>query len=91
MKLMEYEGKQLFFEAGIPVPRGLTVSDSGAVGDAAGEIGLPVVVKAQVLSGGRGKRGGIKVVNSIGEAQEIASALFNDGLTGEPVSKVLVE
>lgn len=91
MKLMEYEGKQLFFEAGIPVPRGLAVSDSGAAGDAAGEIGFPVVVKAQVLSGGRGKRGGIKVVNNAGEALEMASALFNDGLTGETVGKVLVE
>jgi len=55
MKLMKYEGKQLFFEAGIPVPRGLAVSDSGAAGDAAGEIGFPVAVKAQVLSGGRGE------------------------------------
>lgn len=91
MKLMEYEGKQLFREAGIPVPDGVTVTDEGPVAKAAEDIGFPVVVKAQVLSGGRGKRGGIKVVNSAREAGDMASILFRDGLTGEAVKSVLIE
>jgi succinyl-CoA synthetase beta subunit len=91
MKLMEFEGKQLFHDAGIAIPRGGNASTVDAVLKTAEEIGFPVVVKAQVLSGGRGKRGGIKVVNSAFEAGDMAAALFDQGLTGEKVSTVLVE
>lgn len=65
---MEFEGKQLFHDAGIAIPRGGNASAVDAVLKTAEEIGFPVVVKAQVLSGGRGKRGGIKVVSSACEA-----------------------
>ncbi len=91
MKLLEYEGKQLFREAGIPVPRGITASDNRSVAKAAEDIGFPAVVKAQVLSGGRGKRGGIKIVNKTREARDMASFLFRAGLTGEAVKTILVE
>ena len=63
LDLLEYQGKQLFAQHGVPVPDGrvaATVDDAVA---AAGEIGYPCVVKAQVLIGGRGKAGGIKVAD----------------------------
>jgi succinyl-CoA synthetase beta subunit len=91
MKLMEYEGKRLFREAGIPVPGGAVAQGGSEAGKITAETGFPAVVKAQVLSGGRGKRGGIKVVNSASEAEAIASTLLREGLTGEKVERVLIE
>jgi len=91
MKLMEFEGKQLFDEAGISVPRGRTAATVEEVAQALQEAGLPAVVKAQVLSGGRGKRGGIKVVHSADEGTALAGELLERGLTGEEVTALLVE
>ena len=58
MDLLEHQGKQLFAAAGIPVLRSCLALTAEAARDAAGDIGLPVVVKAQARTGGRGKAGG---------------------------------
>ena len=91
MKLMEFEGKDLFKEAGIPVPRSRVVAEAAEVAEAAAEIGFPLAIKAQVLSGGRGKRGGIKVFTDLEQAVDFARNLLENGLAGETVPRVLVE
>lgn len=91
MKLMEYEGKALFKEAGIPVPGGIVVEDAEDTGESVAEILYPAVVKAQVLSGSRGKRGGIKFVDSEKDAGEVVASLLTGGFAGEKVGKVLIE
>ncbi len=91
MKLMEFEGKEIFREAGIPAPEGATAADPSEVVKACEKLGFPLVVKAQVLSGGRGKRGGIKVVKNAPEAETFAKTMYEEGLTGETVNTLLVE
>ncbi len=91
MDLLEYQGKQLFARHGIPVPTGkpaATVEDAVA---AAEEIGYPCVVKAQVLIGGRGKAGGIRVVKDRAEAQTAAEAILGMDIKGFTVHEVWVE
>ena len=70
MDLLEYQGKQLFARHGIPVPTGEPATTVDEAVAAADEIGYPCVVKAQVLIGGRGKAGGIKVAKDRAEAEE---------------------
>ena len=70
MKLYEFEGKSLFRKAGIPVPEAAVVADSQSAIQSAANLGFPVAVKSQVLSGGRGKRGGIRFAH---DAQELSS------------------
>ena len=91
MKLLEFEGKELFSESGIAIPHGKAVVNSKQVAAALEEIGFPAVVKAQVLSGSRGKRGGIKVFSDSEAAVSFAQNLFEQGLTGETVTRILVE
>ena len=69
MDLLEYQGKQLFARHGVPVPDGKPATSVDEAVAAADEIGYPCVVKAQVLIGGRGKAGGIKVVKDRDEAR----------------------
>ena len=72
MKLHEYQAKEVFSKAGIPIPRGrIALSEAEAVA-AAEEIGFPCVLKAQVLVGGRGKAGGIKVCSTDTEIERAA-------------------
>jgi succinyl-CoA synthetase beta subunit len=61
MDLLEYQGKQLFRRHGVPIPDGEPARSVGEVADTAEELGFPVVIKAQVQIGGRGKAGGIKL------------------------------
>ena len=61
MDLLEYQGKQLFSKHGVPVPEGRHATAVADAVDAAEQLGYPVVIKAQVLIGGRGKAGGIKL------------------------------
>ena len=82
MDLLEYQGKQLFAEHGVPVPEGLPARDVDAAVAAADEIGYPCVVKAQVQIGGRGKAGGIKVAGDAGEAREHAEAILGMDIRG---------
>ena len=70
MDLYEYQGKQLFRDFGIPVSDGKPASTPAEAAHAATELGCPVVVKAQVLTGGRGKAGGIKLAKSPAEAKK---------------------
>ncbi|WP_440990175.1 ADP-forming succinate--CoA ligase subunit beta [Haloarchaeobius baliensis] len=91
MKLHEYQAKQVFADAGIPTPSSTladTVDDAVA---AAEEIGYPVAIKAQVQVGGRGKAGGIKLVDDADEAREAADAILGMDLKGIHVDRVLVE
>ena len=86
MKLYEFQGKALFREAGIPVPRGAVVTASDRSG-----LFAPSAVKAQVLSGGRGKAGGVLLVSTQAEAEKAAGSILSMELKGEPVRALLVE
>jgi succinyl-CoA synthetase beta subunit len=66
--LLEYQGKQLFAKYGIPVPDGRRAVTPAEAREAAEALGFPVVVKAQVQIGGRGKAGGIKLAKDAAEA-----------------------
>ena len=98
MKVHEYQAKALLSQYGIPIPRGRVASSTGEAREIAAEIGSKAAVKAQVYAGGRGKAGGIKIVNSPEEAEKAASQLIGTklvtrqtGAEGVLVSKVLVE
>ncbi|CAN5506790.1 ADP-forming succinate--CoA ligase subunit beta [soil metagenome] len=82
MDLLEYQGKELFARHGVPVPTGKVANDVKAAVEAAEEIGYPCVIKAQVLIGGRGKAGGIKVANDRDEAEAHAEAILGMAITG---------
>ncbi|MDA8903530.1 ADP-forming succinate--CoA ligase subunit beta [Porticoccaceae bacterium] len=99
MNLHEYQGKQLFAEYGLPVSKGIaaeTAQEAAAAADTIG--GDKWVVKAQVHAGGRGKAGGVKLVNSKTEIEEFANHWLGKNLVtyqtdanGQPVSRILVE
>lgn len=99
MNLHEYQGKQLFAEYGLPVSQGIAVDTPEAAAEAAKKIGGDKwVVKAQVHAGGRGKAGGVKLINSPEEAQAFAEkwlgknlVTYQTDVNGQPVSKILVE
>jgi succinyl-CoA synthetase beta subunit len=91
MDLLEYQGKQLFARHGVPVPSGKPATTVDEAVAAADEIGYPCVVKAQVLIGGRGKAGGIKVAKDRGEAREHATAILGMDIRGLTVHEVWVE
>ncbi len=92
MKLYEYQGRELFLEAGIPAPEGTVVESVEAFDDVADDLTYPVVVKAQVLTGGRGKAGGIKFADDEDEAREHIEAILGMTISGLTVEKVdLVE
>ncbi len=90
MRLHEYEALDIFEQNRIPVPRRELVSDMHDALHAAGEIGYPVIIKAQVLVGGRGLAGGIKTASNPDELKEVADALFNSEIKGMPVRKALL-
>jgi succinyl-CoA synthetase beta subunit len=90
MRLHEYEALDIFEENGIPVPRRGIAGTMHEALHVAGEIGYPVVLKAQVLVGGRGLAGGIKTASSPDELKEVAEALLGSDIKGLPVLKVLV-
>jgi succinyl-CoA synthetase beta subunit len=91
MDLLEYQGKQLFARHGVPVPNGAPASTVEQAVAAADELGYPCVVKAQVLIGGRGKAGGIKLANDRKEAEEHARAILGMDIRGFTVHEVWVE
>jgi len=89
--LYEYQGKELFRRFGIPVSEGRVAATSEEARTAAEEIGGQVVVKAQVLTGGRGKAGGIKLADSPGEAGQHAEAILGLDINGHVVRKLWIE
>ena len=91
MDLLEYQGKQLFARHGVPVPSGSPAGTVEQAVAAADEIGYPCVIKAQVLIGGRGKAGGIKVAKDRAEAEEHARAILGMDIRGFTVHEVWVE
>ena len=91
MDLLEYQGKQLFARHGVPVPEGRHASSPEEARAAAEELGLPVVVKAQVQIGGRGKAGGIKLAQSIEEAEDHARAILGMDIRGLTVHELWIE
>lgn len=88
MKLNEHNSKQLFHEAGIPVPQGVLL---GAAHDPAPSFPLPWVLKSQVLSGGRGKAGGIRVADTVQRAGNELAKLFGLTIKDEKVRLVRIE
>jgi succinyl-CoA synthetase beta subunit len=91
MDLYEYQGKQLFKQFGIPVSDGRFVTTAQDARAAAEELGGQVVVKAQVLTGGRGKAGGIQLANDPDEAQAKAEQVLGLDIRGHVVEKLWVE
>ena len=91
MDLLEYQGKQLFRKHGVPTPEGRPAASVEEAVEAAEALGYPVVIKAQVLIGGRGKAGGIKLANDRGEAEEHAKAILGMDIRGFTVHELYVE
>jgi len=90
-RLFEYQGKEFLKDAGIAIPTGEVASTAKEASEVAARIGKPVVVKAQVWVGGRGKAGGIKLADTPEEAEKAARAILGMEIKGLPVRKVLVE
>ena len=90
MDLHEYQAKEIFREAGIPVPPGEIATTADQAEAIASKYGGMVVVKAQVHSGGRGKAGGVKLAKTPAEAKEYASNILGMQISGLTVEKVLV-
>jgi succinyl-CoA synthetase beta subunit len=91
LDLYEFQGKELFRRFGIPVSEGRLATSAAEARAAAEELGPPVVVKAQVLTGGRGKAGGIKVADSAADAEVRAADILGMDIRGHTVNKVWVE
>jgi succinyl-CoA synthetase beta subunit len=91
MDLYEHQGKDLFRAVGIPTPRGIVCATAEAAADATRELGGRSVVKVQVQVGGRGKGGGVVLVDSPERAAEEAGRMLRDGFGDHPVTRVLVE
>ena len=91
MDLLEYQGKQLFAKHGVPVPEGRPAKTVDAAVAAADELGYPCVIKAQVLIGGRGKAGGIKLAKDRAEAEAHAGAILGMDIKGFTVHELYVE
>ncbi|HWD10440.1 MAG TPA: ADP-forming succinate--CoA ligase subunit beta [Solirubrobacteraceae bacterium] len=91
MDLLEYQGKQLFARHGLRVSSGKPVSTVEDAVAAAAEVGYPVVVKAQVLIGGRGKAGGVKLAADEAETREHAANILGMDIKGHTVRTVWIE
>ena len=91
MKLHEYQAKNIFADAGIPVPDSRLATTVEEALDAVDEIGYPAAIKAQVHVGGRGKAGGIKIATDREEAEQYAEEILGMDLKGYTVDQVLVE
>ena len=91
MDLLECQGKELFAAAGLPVLSSRLAWDGEEAERAAGELGYPLAVKAQVLAGGRGKAGGVRVVRSREELDETVETILDLTIKGKPVRAVLLE
>ena len=90
MNIHEYQAKEILRATGVPIPAGEIATSADAARTIASRIGKPVVVKAQVHAGGRGKAGGVKLAKDPAEAQERAGAILGMQIKGLTVEKVLV-
>ena len=98
MKIHEYQAKEIFKKFSIPVPEGRLANTVDEVKQAVNELGLPIVIKAQIQAGGRGKAGGVKLAKTLEEAENIAQGLLGKTLVthqtgpqGKIVRKILIE
>src|SRR5512141_359528 len=91
MKLHEYQSKAIFAKYGVPIPRGRIATSASDAKQITEELGGKAVVKAQVLVGGRGKAGGIRLARSPKEAEDLATLILGMEIKGLPVRKVLVD
>lgn len=91
MKLQEYHAKKLYARYNIPIPKGRIAASASEARQLCEELGGKVVIKAQVLAGGRGKAGGIRLVRSPEEAEEVTTQILSTRIKELPVRKVLVE
>jgi succinyl-CoA synthetase beta subunit len=98
VKIHEYQGKAVLAQYGVPVPRGKVAYTVAEAVEAGKELGFPVVVKAQIHAGGRGKGGGVKLARSADECEEVAKAMLGmtlrthqTGPEGRVVRRLLVE
>jgi succinyl-CoA synthetase beta subunit len=91
LKLQEFQAKRMFGQFGIPVPHGEVASTAAEARAVAERLGVPVVIKAQVLVGGRGKAGGIKLAKTPDQAGDHAAAILGMEIKGIRVKKVLVD
>jgi succinyl-CoA synthetase beta subunit len=89
--LFEYQGKELFARAGVSVPKGRVATSPAEARTAAEELGVRVVVKAQVQVGGRGKAGGIKLAEGPDEAEAHAAAILGMDIKGHVVHRLWIE
>lgn len=87
MRLLEFQAKKLFSEYGIPIPRGVLVKSK----DDTRNLRFPVILKAQIPVGGRGKAGAIRTAKQAEEAAAIVDELFNSNIKGWPVQALLAE
>ncbi len=91
MKLHEYQSKRIFAKYGVPIPKGEVAVSPTKAREIAQLLGGPVVVKSQVLVGGRGKAGGIKLAKSPEEAESYAEQILGMDIKGLTVEKVLID
>jgi succinyl-CoA synthetase beta subunit len=91
MKLHEYQAKHIFSRFGIPVPKGKIANTSAEAKQIASELGGRVVIKAQVLVGGRGLAGGIRLAKNVVEAEQLAATILGMEIKGLPVNRILVD
>ena len=91
MKLHEYQSKLIFSKYGIPIPNGRVAATAQEAKQIAEELGGRVVIKSQVLVGGRGKAGGVKLAKDSVEAEQLATQILGMDIKGLPVRKVLVD
>ncbi len=91
MKLHEYQSKRILAAYGVPIPKGDIASTPAEAKAIAEGIGKPVVIKSQVLVGGRGKAGGIKLAQTPDEAEQVAGQILGMDIKGLTVQKVLVD
>jgi succinyl-CoA synthetase beta subunit len=90
VNIHEYQGREIFRSHGLPVPDGDVAETPGRARELAEQLGLPVMVKAQVLTGGRGKAGGVKFCKTLDDVQTHAQAILGMDIKGHTVRKVLV-
>ena len=90
-KFLEYQGKEFFKQSKIPIPEGIVVNTPEEAKAAALKLARPVVIKAQVHAGGRGKAGGVKFADTPEQAQSLAGEILGMDIKGLEVKQVLVE
>ena len=91
MRILEYQSKRLFAQYGIPIPKGRVAINAILADHIYEELKSDVVIKAQVLTGGRGKSGGVRLAKSAEQVEELTNEILGMTIKGYPVKKILVE